>query len=305
MSRLNGPDNSPYGWTDLWKVVGIFGMTCFGKHWINVWPDGFADAVESEASNRMPKIIDDVVKFDDRGMLSEFCTLPLIRCLSSALASGKIRSGYAPKGGGELIQMPPAWWRTDNHFLRFKGWGVNADEPFNKDAELTCWVFLNQEDLLKVMDEIKLWLSSLPTEPIFDDDGYLSGSEDLAAPNYFVDKLPLRIAGMRKPLIIWSPAFPNFNTPVLVSSSPDHSSSNSDDIAPSLPHDVAEPVFQGKFKEILEDVHKEFLKANGSKTLNAIFMGHVDAAQVLCKSTSADGTVTILRRHYNKGLLVS
>lgn len=61
-----------------------------------------------------------------------------------------------------------------------------------------------------------------------------------------------------------------------------------------------QPVFKGRFKEILTKAHREFQAPGNSKALNNILSGYYDEAAPLCKSANFDSITSMLRRAYKE-----
>jgi len=63
--------------------------------------------------------------------------------------SGKLISAIRPRAGGDMREVPRAWWNTESWHNRFTMCQVNPKEPFGIGVagDSFCWIFLTRESL--------------------------------------------------------------------------------------------------------------------------------------------------------------
>jgi prophage regulatory protein len=68
------------------------------------------------------------------------------RLIGELIAAGRVRSFARPIGGGETTALKPGAWELDEYRARMASSGIDPKHPFNADAPVTHWVFLDLDD---------------------------------------------------------------------------------------------------------------------------------------------------------------
>lgn len=74
------------------------------------------------------------------------------RLLGELLARGDIRSSTRPIGGGEPAPMRLTLWELDDFRARFAMSALNMAAPFDGDAPVTHWIFVDLADWNRVVE---------------------------------------------------------------------------------------------------------------------------------------------------------
>jgi hypothetical protein len=89
-------------------------------------------------------------------------TPPVCRSFLSAVRNGRLRTGYASKGAGEVLPMPHGAWRTDDDYVCFAGWSFDPNDLGSAGKNSPSWVFVHSADLTDILQELKDWREALP-----------------------------------------------------------------------------------------------------------------------------------------------
>jgi hypothetical protein len=170
------PRVDPEGWVALRRAFFDFGSSAIGPEFAAAtFRTTDIEGVIAQKSNahhsslRVNDVGDHVLDLDSPTGARLF-TPPVCRSFLSAVRNGKMRTGYAGKGAGEVLPMPLGAWRTDDDYIRFAGWSFDPNEFGAADENSPAWVFVDSADLAIVLEELKHWRANLPawdgeTEP--------------------------------------------------------------------------------------------------------------------------------------------
>jgi predicted DNA-binding transcriptional regulator AlpA len=70
-----------------------------------------------------------------------------INLLGSTLLEGRFTGTARAFGGGAPVALDPGVWETDDFVSRFATSAINPSRPFDPEAPLTHWIFVQREDL--------------------------------------------------------------------------------------------------------------------------------------------------------------
>lgn len=81
------------------------------------------------------------------------------------LQSGELRSASRPQGGGAVTPMPPTHWQADSLTERFMTSLYARQAPFDPRASTDSWIFVREDDYIKVWEKRKAEYLEMSTKP--------------------------------------------------------------------------------------------------------------------------------------------
>jgi hypothetical protein len=79
----------------------------------------------------------------------------VIRAVTEALASGRLRSALRPIPGGAIgSPLPADFWQTESLEPRFRSLRLNQAKPFDSRTTPSHWIFLERKGLQRLVDDL-------------------------------------------------------------------------------------------------------------------------------------------------------
>lgn len=143
LKRADGlplPTMGPNGWVPLHYAVGKILWEAIATAKEHSWSDCVRDVVVWSGA--------------DGGEIGEW----IAENLTTLFATGVLRTGSRPVGGGAPVQfLPPDIWDTDDKDLRFRSWSIDPSNPLADGASLPHWLFVSESDLSDQLKRIYRW----------------------------------------------------------------------------------------------------------------------------------------------------